>query len=104
MAEVARPDCRRRDAQIAAPQRRVAESEATVRDLQARLGQNGSNSSVPPSANPPSAPPPVVKKPTGRRPGAQPGHPPAPRQLNDERVPTYIIGEVREGEPGVEFV
>lgn len=26
------------------------------------------------------------------------------RQLNDERVPTYIIGEVREGEPGVEFV
>jgi phosphoribosylaminoimidazole (AIR) synthetase len=26
------------------------------------------------------------------------------RQLNDERVPTYIIGDVREGEPGVEFV
>ncbi len=26
------------------------------------------------------------------------------RQLNEERVPTYIIGEVREGEPGVEFV
>ena len=26
------------------------------------------------------------------------------RQLNEERVKTYIIGEVREGEPGVEFV
>jgi len=26
------------------------------------------------------------------------------RQLEDERVKTYIIGEVREGEPGVEFV
>ena len=26
------------------------------------------------------------------------------RQLNEERVRTYIIGEVREGEPGVEFV
>ena len=26
------------------------------------------------------------------------------RQLSDERVPTYVIGEVREGEPGVEFV
>ena len=26
------------------------------------------------------------------------------RQLKEERVPTYIIGEVREGEAGVEFV
>ncbi len=26
------------------------------------------------------------------------------RQLNEERVKTYIIGDVREGEPGVEFV
>jgi phosphoribosylformylglycinamidine cyclo-ligase len=25
------------------------------------------------------------------------------RQLCEERVPTYVIGEVREGEPGVEF-
>jgi transposase len=42
--------------------------------LQARLGQNASNSSIPPSANPPQAPPPVVKQPTGRKPGGQPGH------------------------------
>jgi phosphoribosylformylglycinamidine cyclo-ligase len=26
------------------------------------------------------------------------------RQLHEERVPTYVIGEVREGEPGVEFM
>src|SRR5437763_12797292 len=55
---------------------RIAQLEQTVRDLQARLGQNASNSSLPPSANPPDAPKPVVKKPTGRKPGGQPGHPP----------------------------
>jgi transposase len=48
--------------------------EARIRDLEARLGQNASNSSMPPSANPPQAPPPVRKKPTGRKPGGQPGH------------------------------
>jgi hypothetical protein len=26
------------------------------------------------------------------------------RQLDEDRVPAYLIGEVREGEPGVEFV
>jgi phosphoribosylformylglycinamidine cyclo-ligase len=26
------------------------------------------------------------------------------RQLNEDRVPTFVIGEVREGEPGVEFI
>src|SRR5262245_2647757 len=64
-------------------QRRVAELEATVqqlrdlvRELQAQLGQNSSNSSLPPSANPPAAAPPVVKPPTGRKPGGQPGPPP----------------------------
>jgi len=73
-------------------QRRVAELEATVRDLQARLGQNSSNSSLPPSANPPSAPAPVVKKPTGKKPGGQPGHPPALRQrLPADRVHTVHV-------------
>jgi transposase len=80
MAEVACPDCRQRDAQIAALQQRVAELEAALRQLQARLGRNSSNSSLPPSADPPSAPAPVVKKPTGKKPGGQPGHPPALRQ------------------------
>jgi transposase len=54
--------------------KRIAELEARLRDLEARLGLNASNSSLPPSANPPQAPPPVRKQPTGRKPGGQPGH------------------------------
>jgi len=54
--------------------KRIAELDVRIRDLEARLGQNASNSSIPPSANPPQAPPPVRKKPTGRKPGGQPGH------------------------------
>jgi transposase len=69
------PGCLERDERIAALERRVAELEALVRDLTARLGTNATNSSVPPSANPPRAPKPVVKTPTGNKPGGQPGHP-----------------------------
>lgn len=74
MAEPLCPGCLQRDRRIAELEGRVAELEATVRDLLARLGQNSSNSSIPPSANPPQAPPPVRKAPTGRKPGGQPGH------------------------------
>ncbi len=74
MVEPICPGCQQRDRRIADLERRVAELEATVRDLLARLGQNASNSSLPPSANPPQAPPPVRKQPTGRKPGGQPGH------------------------------
>src|SRR3954469_10511498 len=87
MAVPACPGCRERDARLAALEQRVAaleqrgaELEQLVRDLEARLGQNASNSSLPPSANPPAAPKPVVKKPTGRASGAQPGHEPHLRQ------------------------
>jgi transposase len=67
--------------------RRVAELEALVRDLQARLGTNASNSSLPPSANPLQAPKPVVKPKSKRKPGGQPGHPPHLKQwLPPERV------------------
>src|SRR5438270_5289767 len=75
------PGCRGRDEQIATLARRVAELEATVRDLSARLGTNATNSGTPPSANPLGAPKPVVKKKSKRRPGAQPGHPPRLKQL-----------------------
>ena len=51
------PGCRERDERLAA-------LEARVRDLEAQLGKNACNSSLPPSANPPQAPPPVVKTPT----------------------------------------
>lgn len=72
-------------------QRRVVELEALVRELQARLGLNASNSSLPPSANPPDAPKPVVKEPTGRSPGGQPGHPACLRQ----RLPAERLTAVR---------
>src|SRR5947209_19925812 len=74
MSEPSCPGCAQRDAALATLHQRVADLEAQVRDLQARLGANASNSSLPPSANPPAAPPPVVKKPTGRPSGGQKGH------------------------------
>lgn len=55
--------------------------EQRVAALEARLGTNSSNSSVPPSANPLDAPKPVVKKKSKRKPGGQPGHPPHLKQL-----------------------
>jgi transposase len=83
--------CRDRDATIAALQQRLTALEAEVRELRARLGQNASNSSIPPSANPPQAPKPVVKEPTGNKPGAQPGHPPHHRlRLPPERLQHVI--------------
>jgi transposase len=76
--------CRERAAIRASLERRVT-------DLDARLGQNSSNSSLPSSANPPAAPKPVVKAPTGRKPGAQPGHAPSRRiRLPAERVHTVV--------------
>src|SRR4051812_6396894 len=74
MAEPSCPGCRERDALIASLLERIAALEQRVRDLEDRLGQNATDSSVPPSANPPQAPKPVVKRPTGKKPGAQPGH------------------------------
>src|SRR5207237_10402924 len=74
MATVTCPGCLERDQRIAALERRVAELEALVRDLNARLGTNATNSGIPPSANPPGAPKPVAKKRTGKPPGGQPGH------------------------------
>jgi transposase len=74
MVEIVCPQCEEL-------KRRVAELEAIVRELQAKLGQNATNSSVPPSANPLGAPKPVRKKKSKRRPGGQPGHPPRLKQL-----------------------
>jgi transposase len=92
MAEPQCPGCRERDRRIAELQRRVADLEGTVQDLLARLGQNSSNSSIPPSANPPQAPPPVRKQATGRQPGGQPGHAAHLRQrLPPERLTGPIV-------------
>ncbi len=81
------PGCILREARVAELERRVAELEALVRELLAKLGQNASNSSIPPSSNPPAAPRPVLKKKTGRKRGAQPGHPPHLKEmLPPERI------------------
>src|SRR2546421_1915691 len=87
MTEVVCPGCRQRDGEIADLKRRVAELEALVRELTARLGANATNSSTPPAPDPPQAPKPVTKAPTGKKPGAQPGHPAhLKRRLPPERV------------------
>jgi transposase len=88
--------CQQRDAHIARLERELAQTQqllgqvqAELRDVKARLAQNASNSSMPPSANPPQAPPPVRKQPTGRPPGGQTGHAAYLRQrLPPERVQT----------------
>jgi transposase len=70
---------------------RVAELEAIVRDLQARLGLNSRNSSLPPSANPLGTPPQPKKKKSKRRRGGQPGHPPHLKEL----LPPERVDEVQ---------
>lgn len=68
------PGCLQRDAIIATLLQRTEQLEAKVRELEARLGLNSSNSSLPPSQNPLHAPKPTAKTPSKRRPGGQPGH------------------------------
>ena len=80
---------------LASPARRigelealVAEQRALVAELQARLAQNSSNSSRPPSADPPSFKRPPPKASSGRRPGGQPGH---DRHERRRLTPTTVI-------------
>jgi len=64
----------------------VAELRERVRELEARLAQNSTNSSKPPSSDPPGVVRPG-KKPKGRKRGGQPGHRGHHRmQLPPERV------------------
>jgi transposase len=94
MSEPVCPGCVERDGVIAVLLQRVQQLERRVQELEGRLGQNASNSSVPPSANPPGAKPPVVKKPTGRASGGQPGHKGHRRQrLPQDRV-NHVIALV----------
>jgi transposase len=57
-------------------EQRIAQLEAEVRELTARLNQNSQNSSKPPSSDGPHVKRKPPKLPSGRKPGGQPGHPP----------------------------
>lgn len=77
---------------------RVAELERRVAVLEARLGANSTNSSVPPSANPLGAPEPAKKKKSKRKPGGRPGHPPHLKALvPPERVNHTVAFAAAQG-------
>src|SRR5262249_45390788 len=61
-----------------------------IRELEARLGQNSSNSSRPPSSDPPHAPRKRPVVPSGRQRGGQPGHRRACRGL----LPVDAVDEI----------
>lgn len=73
---------------------------AEVRELKARLGQNSSNSSRPPSTDPPHVKRRPVAPPSGRRAGGQPGHvghfralvPPARVDVVVDHWPSTCVG------------
>lgn len=65
------PEARARIRELQAVVQALREQVAA---LEARLGQNSTNSSRPPSSDPPSAPPSAKRPPSGRKPGGQPGH------------------------------
>jgi transposase len=87
-----------RDDRIAELECRVRELESLLAkalaenaELRARLGQNSTNSSQPPSSDAPDVERATAKAPSGRKPGGQPGHPKhertlAPPERVDERV------------------
>src|SRR5215212_7353208 len=62
------------DATPAAAQTLILTLQARVCELEARLGQDSSNSSRPPSSDPPRAPVRPKAPPSGRKRGGQPGH------------------------------
>lgn len=67
--------------------------EARLADLEARLNQDSSNSSRPPSSDPPSAKPAPPKAPSGKRKGGQPGH---PKRTRPELPPDTVV-ELKPG-------
>src|SRR5271166_2537287 len=78
-------------------ERRIAELEKTIAELQARLNLNSTNSSKPPSTDPPAVrlkrrPP---APPSGRKRGGQPGHKRHTRAL----VPPEQLRETFEVKP-----
>jgi transposase len=60
---------------------RVAQLEGRVADLEAKLNQNSTNSSKPPSSDPPAVKRAPPRPRSGKKPGGQPGHPKHERAL-----------------------
>src|SRR5438067_1926051 len=73
----------------------VAQRER-IRELEARLGQDSSNSSRPPSSDPPQAPLRPKAPPSGRKRGGQPGHRGAFRGLLPVEQVDEIVAVVPE--------
>lgn len=69
------PGCRERDARISELEARILALEGQVRDLLDKLKPPTQPRPIPPQ------PPAPAKKPTGKKPGGQPGHPPALKTL-----------------------
>src|SRR5690242_19261289 len=70
----------------------VVRLRARVQELEARLGQNSTNSSRPPSSDQPEAPPRPSAAPPGRPRGGQPGHPPHQRAVvPPEQVEQIVV-------------
>lgn len=82
--------------------RENAKLQDKVRELEARLGLNSQNSSIPPSADPLAAPKRPRKKRTGRKPGGQPGHQRYERPLVPEDQVDYLIPVVPDSCDGCE--
>jgi transposase len=79
---------------IAVLQEQVAALHRENAELRARLGQNSSNSSRPPSSDLPGTRAPAKRTPSGRRPGGQPGHPGQQRVLLPLEQVDRVIGLV----------
>src|SRR4030088_104993 len=80
----------------AAAQTLIVAQRERIRELEARLGQDSSNSSHPPSSDPPQAPVRPKAPPSGRKRGGQPGHRGACRGL----LPVEQVDEVVAVVPG----
>jgi transposase len=78
-------------AEVVALRAENAQLRARVQELEARLGQNSTNSSRPPSSDPPETPPRPPAPPSGRRRGGQPGHAPQQRAfVPSEQVDQFV--------------
>jgi transposase len=82
------------EAQLGVALARISELEGRVRELERRLSQNSTNSSLPPSKDPPGTARPATKK-SKRKRGAQPGH----RRHEREMLPPERVDQVIEHYP-----